>query len=107
MTGIPSRKLSGLHELLNGSVELKKERCMLHSCPGKTLAGRKWCWVPVLAPNPFAHVLAHGDFSCTVILSKNWKRDFPSLVNELGVFTSQSSQKPIRQGVLLGGGKQK
>lgn len=34
-------------------------------------------------------------------------KGLPSTVEELGVFPSQSSQKPIRRGVLLGGGKEK
>lgn len=36
MTRIPSRKLFGLQEILNGSVELKEEQCMLCCHPGKT-----------------------------------------------------------------------
>jgi len=76
MIGIPSGKLPGLHEILNGSVELEEKTYML-CCHLERLwpGGRRQA---VSLPQTDLHVLAHGGFSCTMILSRNWKREFSS-----------------------------
>lgn len=80
---------------------------MLCCRPGRTPASwKELCWVPVPAPNPFT-CFGPWWFFMYDDSEQELEKDFSSPVEELGVFPSQSSQKPIRQGVLLGGGKEK
>lgn len=103
MTGIPSKKLSGLHEVLKWFS--RAERGVMHAV--LTLerlwpAGRSCAGFQSL-PQTHLHVLAYGDISCTMIKGTfflQWKNGeyFPTRVYR-SLF--------IRAGVLLGGGKEK
>lgn len=82
-----SRKHAGLCEILNCPVKLMRRDVCCAVLPGKTLVSwMSWTGLESV-PKSYLHDLAYGVlFSCTLVLSRDWKSDFPFSGKELGVF---------------------